>query len=165
MLGSFVALAGALLLVLLAFAIAFVLAMRAGAPWAIDSVRWLSRTVFNPRQMRTAGTPGAYAGVIRHRGRVSGRSYETPVGIVPAGDSFLVALPYGLRTSWARNVLAAGSATIVHEGASYDVIEPEVVPMNTVMEHFSPSDQRGFRLLRVDRCLRLQRAAIEAAAA
>ena len=46
----------------------------------------------NPAQMRTAGTPGAYAGIIRARGRVSGRMIETPVGIIADGDAFLIAL-------------------------------------------------------------------------
>ena len=50
--------------------------------------------------MRTAGTPGAYAAIIRNRGRISGRDYETPVGAVPIDDGFLVALPYGSRASW-----------------------------------------------------------------
>jgi deazaflavin-dependent oxidoreductase (nitroreductase family) len=109
--------------------------------------------------MRSAGTPGAYASVIRHRGRASGRSYETPVGVVAADDGFLIALVYGSRTNWLRNVLASGSATIVHEGQTYEVDQPEVIPMHAVAARFTSSDQQGFRMLGVDQVLRVRRVA------
>ena len=44
-----------------------------------NTVRRFNRAFGNPHQMKTAGTPGAYASVIRHVGRKTGRSYETPV--------------------------------------------------------------------------------------
>ena len=107
--------------------------------------------------MRSAGTPGAYAAVIRHRGRVSGRPYETPVGAVATDDGFVIALVYGSRTNWLQNVLASGSATIVHEGQTYQVDRPEIVPMQTVETHFTAGDQRGFRRFAVDQALRVRR--------
>jgi hypothetical protein len=119
----------------------------------------------NPAQMRTAGTPGAYAGIIRARGRVSGRLIETPVGIVATDDAFLIALPYGTRAQWLRNVLAAGEATLVHEGGTHAVDHPELIQTSTVAHLFSPSDQRLFRMMRVNDCLRLRRAGVLQAAA
>jgi hypothetical protein len=107
--------------------------------------------------MRSAGTPGAYASVIRHRGRVSGRQYETPVGAVAAGDGFAIGLVYGSRARWCQNVLASGSATIVHDGQAYAVDHPEIVPMQTVATHFTAGDQRGFRRFAVDQALRVRR--------
>ncbi len=115
-------------------------------------------------QMRSAGTPGAYASIVRHRGRVSGTEYETPVGVVADGDTFLVALPYGSRAQWLRNVLAAGSATLVHEGATYRVDRPELIPLATVADRFSAGDQKGFRWLNVEDCIRLRNAEREEAA-
>ncbi len=107
--------------------------------------------------MRTAGTPGAYAGIVRHRGRVSGRAYETPVGIIATEDGFLVTLPYGTQASWLRNVLAAGEAEFVTEGATYQVDQPELVPMRDVASRFSAADQRLTRVLAIDACLRVRR--------
>ena len=75
-----------------------------------------------------------------------------------ADDGFVIALVYGSRTNWLRNVLASGSATIVHEGHTYAVDQPEVVPMQAVASRFTAGDQRGFRLLGVDQALRLHRA-------
>jgi hypothetical protein len=76
-------LVGALFLGLVAAAIAFMLGMRARSRPLLDAVRRFNRAVANPRQMRSAGTPGAYASVIRHTGRTSGRPYATPVGRWP----------------------------------------------------------------------------------
>jgi hypothetical protein len=101
--------------------------------------------------------------VIRHRGRVSGRSLETPVGVVAADDGFVIALVYGSRTNWVQNVLASGSATIVHEGNTYEVDQPEIIPMQAVAARFTASDQQGFRLLAVDQALRVRRVEPEGA--
>jgi deazaflavin-dependent oxidoreductase (nitroreductase family) len=148
---------GVLILGFAALALVYVLGMRAKSPLVLRPLVRLQRAIINPRQMRSAGTPGAYAAVIRHRGRISGQPYETPVGAVPTDDGFLIALVYGSRTNWLRNVLAAGSATIVHEGHTHAVDEPQIVPMRSVEESFTAGDQRGFRWLAVDRALRVRR--------
>ena len=142
-----------------------VLGLRWKSPLVLGFLIWLAKRFMNPAQMRTAGTPGAYAGIIRARGRVSGRMIETPVGIVATDDAFLVALPYGTRAQWLRNVLAAGEATLVHEGGTYAVDRPELIRTAPVAHLFSPSDQRLFRLMRVDDCLRLRRAEVAKVAA
>jgi deazaflavin-dependent oxidoreductase (nitroreductase family) len=140
---------------------AFVLGWRAKSPLVLRPIVALSKRFMNPSQMRSAGTPGAYAGIIRHRGRVSGTAYETPVGIVADGDAFLVALPYGSRTQWLRNVLAAGSASIVHEGRTHRADMPTLVPMASIADRFSKTDQGLFRWLRVEDCLRLRNLGVE----
>jgi deazaflavin-dependent oxidoreductase (nitroreductase family) len=149
---------GVVVLGLAALAVAFVVGWRAKSGLVLGPIIWMSKRFMNPMQMRTAGAPSAYAGIIRHRGRVSGTTYETPIGVVVDGDTFLVALPYGTRAQWLRNVLAAGSATLVHEGATYQVDQPELIPMATVAGHFAAGDQGMFRWLRVDSCLRLHNA-------
>jgi len=156
--GQILAVVAVLFLGLAAVAILWLLGMRAKFPPTIKAMVWLTRTVMNPRQMRSAGTPGAYASVIRCRGRKSGRSYETPVVSVPTDDGFVIALPYGSRANWLRNVMASGSATIVHEGHTYAVDQPEIVPMRAVEASFSVSDQRSHRLFGVDECLRVRKA-------
>jgi deazaflavin-dependent oxidoreductase (nitroreductase family) len=158
-------LVAAAVLGLAALAIAFVVGWRTKSGLVLGPIVWFSKRFMNPAQMRSAGTPGAYAGIIRHRGRVSGTAYETPVGVVPDGDAFLVALPYGSRTQWLRNVLAAGEATLVHEGHTYRVNRPELIPTATVVDRFSSSDQGMFRWLKVDKCLRLRNVETQQAAA
>jgi deazaflavin-dependent oxidoreductase (nitroreductase family) len=163
MLGQLIAVAGVLTLGGVALGAIVLIGVRARVPLALDALRRFSR-LFDPLQMRTAGGPGAYASVVRHRGRKSGRPYATPVGAVSADDGFVIALPYGLRSQWVRNVLATGSATIVSEGHEYRVDRPELIPLETVATRFSASDQRSHRLFGVDQCLRVQRVESEQAA-
>jgi deazaflavin-dependent oxidoreductase (nitroreductase family) len=136
---------------------AWLLGMRARAPWAVDFGRAMTKRVFNPMQMRSAGTPGASASIVRHTGRKSGTTYETPVGTVATEDGFLIALPYGTRANWVQNVRAAGSATIVAEGHTYEVDQPQVVPFESVVSDFPEGDLRSLRLFRVEHCLRVRR--------
>lgn len=149
---------GLVVLGLAGLAIAFVVGWRAKSGLVLGPIVWMSKKVMNPMQMRSAGTPGAFASIVRHRGRKSGAEYETPIGVVTDGDAFLVALPYGSRAQWLRNVLAAGSAMLVHEGTTYHVDRPELIPLATVADRFSASDQKLFRWLRVEDCLRLRNA-------
>ena len=128
----FVSLLGAILLGLAALVAVFLGGMRAKWPPVVDAVRRLNMRVMNPRQMETAGQPGAFAGILRHTGRTSGKAYETPVGIEPTDDGFVIAMVYGERTQWARNVLAAGTATVIVEGQTYEVDRPELVPVAEV---------------------------------
>jgi deazaflavin-dependent oxidoreductase (nitroreductase family) len=148
--------AGSLVLVVSVTGIVFVTGMRAKSPAVVNGVRRLGRAM-RPLAIKSAGGPGASASVVHHVGRTSGRSYSTPVGAVPTDDGFVIALPYGLSADWLKNVLSRGSATIAHDGNTYDVDRPEVVPLAAVEHHFSPNDQRAHRLFGVDQCLRVRR--------
>lgn len=147
--------AGGIVLVLGLLAGTFFFGMRSKNPLVLGVIIWLSKTWLNKSQMRTAGTRGAYAGIIRTIGRVSGREYQTPVSPVPTDDGFVIALPYGTRANWLRNVLASGQATLVTEGETWEVDRPELVPMGDVEPWFPPSDVRAHRRMRVDDALRL----------
>lgn len=92
-------------------------------------LRW-QRDHVNPRVLRTAGRAGDPHSVVRHIGRTSGREYATPISAVPADSGFEVVLPYG-EAQWVRNVLAAGSAVLEHDGRRYEVIAAEVVPIRS----------------------------------
>jgi deazaflavin-dependent oxidoreductase (nitroreductase family) len=145
---------------LCALAALFLVGMRTKSPAVMDRVRRFNRAVTNPRVLRSAGSPGASASVIRHVGRRSGRSYDTPVGPIPVGDVFVIALPYGPRADWVRNVVASGSATLVHEGRTVPVHKPEIVSTAQVMDDLPSSEQRALRLFGVDQCLRLRPAPV-----
>lgn len=66
-------------------------------------------------------------GVLRHRGRRSGRQYETPLAVLPTDDAFVIALPWGRDTDWVRNVRAAGSCTMRWKGRDFACTAPEFV--------------------------------------
>ena len=93
-----------------------------------NALRLFTRAM-RPLGLRSAGKEGSGTSVVRHTGRRSGRVYETPVIAARHDDQFLIALPYGKRTDWLKNVLAEGSAVIVTDGHAYEVDRPEVIPI------------------------------------
>ncbi|HEX5827354.1 MAG TPA: nitroreductase/quinone reductase family protein, partial [Candidatus Limnocylindrales bacterium] len=99
--------AGGAALAVVGLALTFLVGMRTKNRRVQGAVIRFTRDVMNPRMLGTAGAPGAYAAIIRVRGRTSGRLIDTPVGAVPHEDGFLVSLPYGTRPQWLRNLLAA----------------------------------------------------------
>lgn len=151
-------LGGAVLVALSALFIVFLLGMRKKSPTVLNAVRRMNRAVSNPRQMESAGQPGAYASVIHHVGRTSGTPYETPIVVVPSDETFVVALPYGTNADWLKNMLASGTATIVSEGKTYSVDQPEIIPIDAAASYFSAKDQQAHRLFGVVECLRVRRA-------
>ncbi|MEX1171646.1 MAG: nitroreductase/quinone reductase family protein [Chloroflexota bacterium] len=136
----------------------FVIGMRRKSRIVQGPLRAFLRVVLNPRQLRQAGRSDATTSIIRHRGRRTGRLLETPVDVVRDADDFFIALPYGRQTQWLRNVLAAGSAEIVTDGATIAVEGPELLVMSTVTHHFPEADQRSFQVFGTTDCLRLSRA-------
>jgi deazaflavin-dependent oxidoreductase (nitroreductase family) len=112
--------------------------------------------VMRPLALRSAGQEGSNTAVVRHVGRRSGRTYETPVVAVQHDDSFLIALPYGQRTDWLKNVLDNGSASIVTKGHTYDVDQPEVIPMAQATGYFGPREQRMHRQFHLDSALQVR---------
>jgi deazaflavin-dependent oxidoreductase (nitroreductase family) len=135
----------------------------AGMRWnlspVVDALRRVNRSLTNPRVMRTAGSTRNQTSVIRHEGRTSGRVYETPVDVVTTADGFLIALPYGTRADWVRNVMTAGSATIISQGEHIDVGAPTLVATAEVAGRLPARTLGTLRLFGVTECLHLRRAA------
>jgi deazaflavin-dependent oxidoreductase (nitroreductase family) len=157
MVRRFVIALGALLGGLAVVLVVFLRGMRAKSPFVLKAVRTFNGRFANPRQMKTAGKPGAYAGVIRHTGRRSGAVYETPVGPFVTDSGFVIALPYGTTADWVKNVLAAGSATLVTEGRTHQVDQPEIVPLSEVMDAVPDKERWNLRLFGVDQAMRVRR--------
>lgn len=135
----------------------FVYAFRTKFGPVQDRIRRFNRDVTNPRQLRTAGQAGSATSVVHHTGRRSGASYRTPVVAVPDADGFLFALPYGPDVDWVRNVRAAGSATVEHDGRTVVVDRPVLVGFEEANPRFAAKEQRMHRAFGVRDFLRVER--------
>jgi deazaflavin-dependent oxidoreductase (nitroreductase family) len=109
--------------------------------------------------MRSAGKEGSNTSIVRHMGRRSGRAYQTPVVVAEHDETFLIALPYGDRTEWMKNVLADGKATVVTHGRAYEVDQPQVIPMADATTYFQQKEQKLHRRFDVGTCLQVHRPA------
>lgn len=107
------------------------------APRGRDPIRRLI-AVTNPILRPLAGTRWFRLwGVVQHTGRKSGKAYATPVVVRPYGDGFVIPMPFGERTNWANNVIAAGGATIRWAGRDHRVTDPRIVDSVDVISAFN----------------------------
>ncbi|MFZ0833826.1 MAG: nitroreductase family deazaflavin-dependent oxidoreductase [Mycobacterium sp.] len=67
---------------------------------------------------------------IKHRGRTSGKPYETVVNAYRKGDVLAVMLGHG-KTDWVKNVLAAGEADVHLFRRDVHITNPRIVPAGT----------------------------------
>lgn len=80
---------------------------------------WLTRVnlaVAN-RLMAPLAARLPWFGVLEHVGRRSGEVRRTPLNVFPQGDQrWVIALTYGPRVEWLRNVLVAGECRMLVRG-------------------------------------------------
>ena len=65
---------------------------------------------------------------IKHRGRKSGKTYETVVTPFRKGKILAIALGHG-KTDWVKNVLAAGEADVHFTRRDVHIVNPRIVPV------------------------------------
>ena len=101
-----------------------------------DRVRQLTHLRFwrwsNDTARKSAGGPHSPLALLTHVGRRSGRSYQTPLGAVPQGDGFVLALAFGRQVDWCQNVLAAGTCRLAYKGKTCELERPEIVSASEV---------------------------------
>lgn len=111
---------------------------------------WLAfiKRTLNPLTLGMARRGLGPFALIRHTGRTSGRTFETPLILarVPAG--FVAELTYGPEVNWYRNVVAANRATVVWRGREFEVVGVEPIETAAGLRAFGPPASWVLKLLR-----------------
>ena len=94
--------------------------------------------------------------VLHHRGRRSGREYAIPVAVRVTTDGFFIALPFGERTQWARNVIASDGCTLRWRARDYAVSDPRIIGAEEAAAAFHPLQRWILRTAGVRRFMRLR---------
>ena len=116
------------------------------------SNQWL----VNPIARRFAGRLRPFA-IVAHVGRISGQSYRTPIMAFETADGFLIALTYGPKTEWVRNVFAAGHCVLISGGTEIKVSQPTLGTIAANRAVLPRPVRVALRVMRVNDCLTLRR--------
>jgi deazaflavin-dependent oxidoreductase (nitroreductase family) len=95
--------------------------------------------------------------VLRHRGRRTGHQYAIPVAVLVTPRTFVIGLPWGPKTNWAQNVLAANGCTIRWKGIDYRVTDPKMVGTDVALRAAGHFERAVISRLDFSAFLQLQR--------
>ena len=65
-------------------------------------------------------------GILRYRGRTTGKAYRTPMNVFRDGDEYVFALTYGSDVQWVKNILAAGECGLRSMGRERRLVQPRL---------------------------------------
>ena len=119
-------------------------------------LEFIGRTL-NPRTLAWAKSGRGPFSFVRHRGRRTGRTFETPIMVAVVPDGFVAELTYGRAVNWYRNI-RAGGGELGHHGRMYRILSVEDYPTEAGRRAYGcvPSlvlrvlRRRDFLLLRVE---------------
>ena len=118
-------------------------------------LRVLQHTL-NPLTLRMARRGTGPFALVRHTGRKSGRTFETPLILARVPGGFVAELTYGPEVNWSRNLEAAGGGEVVWKGRPYPIDGITPMPTEAGRRAFGPPAswllaalrRHEFRLLR-----------------
>ena len=87
--------------------------------------KWVARInkyTFNKAELKRGKRP-----VLTHRGRSSGTDYRTPMDAHRTVDGFVFFPMYGPDSDWVKNVMAAGTASVLKDGTDYSLTNPRLI--------------------------------------
>ncbi len=108
---------------------------------------WLLKNTLNRATIRAARSGRGPFSLVRHVGRKSGKSYETPLILARVDDGFVAELTYGPQVAWYRNI-AAGGCAIVFKGVEYRIDRIEHCTPEAGLRAFGNPAALVLRLLR-----------------
>jgi deazaflavin-dependent oxidoreductase (nitroreductase family) len=97
----------------------------------------------------------SFFSVVRHTGRRSGKTFETPVAARRVDRGFVLALAFGSEAHWYRNLIAAGGGIIRWRGVDYPVGPPEQINVEAALASFLPIQRAGLQAADIDGYIRV----------
>jgi hypothetical protein len=104
--------------------------------WFREKIIQFNKQTLNPATLKIAGRRSSVYATLKHVGRRSGREFMTPVVAKPLGDGFVIPLPYDSGVDWCRNVLVAGTCTLIWNEREYILERPEIIQPSQALKAF-----------------------------
>ena len=109
---------------------------------------WLATNTINRVAVPWARSGHGPFALVRHLGRRSGRTYETPLVVAVVSGGFVIELTYGPDVDWFRNITAAGGCVVVFRRTEYRVDRVELCSREDGLAAFGFPRSLVLRLLR-----------------
>jgi deazaflavin-dependent oxidoreductase (nitroreductase family) len=109
---------------------------------------WVLKNTLNRWTTRLARSGTGPFSLVRHVGRKSGTTYETPIIVAKTKEGFIAELTYGEKVNWYRNIVAAGGCDLVVGGVQHRVIAIEPYPSDAGRRAFKFPARLVLTLLR-----------------
>ena len=106
----------------------------------------VNKRTFNPREIAGGKRP-----VLTHVGRVSGKTYHTPLDAHAVDGGYLFMLVYGSKSDWVQNVMAAAHAWLKIDGEDVELVRPRIVGEDNLPAGVAPPP----RIFRISEYLRM----------
>ena len=112
--------------------------------------RWLAfiAKTINPRALAAARSGRGPFSLVRHVGRKTGTSYETPIIVAPVPAGFVAELTYGPKVAWYQNALAASGCELVVHGETFTIDRITDLDAASGLRAYGPPRSWVLRLLR-----------------
>jgi deazaflavin-dependent oxidoreductase (nitroreductase family) len=115
--------------------------------------RWVARvnTRFtNKMVLRKGDSP-----VITHEGRVSGKTFRTPLDAHQVDNGYIFVLMYGSDSDWVQNILAAGTASLRVGRDEFELVSPRLVTKDVAWQRLPATAKPPPEFLRVTEYLQM----------
>jgi deazaflavin-dependent oxidoreductase (nitroreductase family) len=109
---------------------------------------WLLKNTLNRLTSRMARSGHGPFSLVRHKGRKSGKVYETPIMVAAVADGFVAELTYGEKVNWYRNIVAAGGCELLVDGVIHQVVAVEPYPEDAGIRAFGLPARLVLQVLR-----------------
>lgn len=109
---------------------------------------WLLKNTLNRVTTRSARTGRGPFSLVRHVGRKSGKTYETPIIVARVPEGFIAELTYGEDVNWYRNIVAARRCELLVEGQWHQISAIEPYPSDAGRDAFGYPAKLVLQVLR-----------------
>lgn len=124
-----------------------------------NRIRFFNKNFLNRVLGRLTSLAFGPFAMVLHQGRKSGHPYQTPIIVAPMEDGFLIALTYGPKVDWYRNILEAGHCKLRWHRREFEIERIEPVAAAQAGPYLPGFERRMLRLLGVDDFAKMWRAA------
>jgi len=115
--------------------------------------RWVARVnkrFTNKMVLKKGNSP-----VITHQGRVSGKTFRTPLDAHPVDNGYIFILMHGSDSDWVQNILATGTASLKVGADEYELVSPRLVPKDVAWQRLPGTAKPPPGFLRVTEYLQM----------